>query len=229
MRARPVVAWSSSTRVPDRPGSLARLLALVGEAGANLVDVDHVREGLDLHVRETAVQLVLETRGASTPTTCWRRCAARATRRRWSARPRRARARWRAAGRPPERRIGTRAVARIAVEGERAAVALDDDRPGDGEALAGAAPDVGGKEGIEDALGHVARDAAAGVRDADQHVLAVVAGVDGDRAALAGLADAILDGVRGVDDQVDEDLVHVAAVAQHRGSPKSVVMLVLYL
>ncbi|HEY0364620.1 MAG TPA: pyridoxal-phosphate dependent enzyme, partial [Solirubrobacteraceae bacterium] len=51
------------TRVPDRPGSLARLLSLVGEAGANLVDVEHVREGLDLHVRETAVQLVLETRG----------------------------------------------------------------------------------------------------------------------------------------------------------------------
>jgi threonine dehydratase len=51
------------TRVPDRPGSLARLLSLVGEAGANLVDVEHLREGLDLHVRETGVQLVLETRG----------------------------------------------------------------------------------------------------------------------------------------------------------------------
>jgi threonine dehydratase len=51
------------TRVPDRPGSLARLLSLVGEAGANLVDVEHLREGLDLHVRETAVQLILETRG----------------------------------------------------------------------------------------------------------------------------------------------------------------------
>jgi threonine dehydratase len=51
------------TRVPDRPGSLARLLSLVGEAGANLVDVEHLREGIDLHVRETAVQLVLETRG----------------------------------------------------------------------------------------------------------------------------------------------------------------------
>jgi threonine dehydratase len=51
------------TRVPDRPGSLARLLSLVGQAGANLVDVEHLREGLDLHVRETAVQLVLETRG----------------------------------------------------------------------------------------------------------------------------------------------------------------------
>jgi threonine dehydratase len=51
------------TRVPDRPGALAELLALVGAAGANLVDVEHVREGVDLHVRETAVQLVLETRG----------------------------------------------------------------------------------------------------------------------------------------------------------------------
>jgi threonine dehydratase len=51
------------TRVPDRPGSLARLLALVGEHGANIVDVEHVREGVSLHVRETAVQLVLETRG----------------------------------------------------------------------------------------------------------------------------------------------------------------------
>jgi threonine dehydratase len=50
-------------RVPDRPGSLARLLALIGEQGANLIDVIHLREGLDLHVRETAVQLVLETRG----------------------------------------------------------------------------------------------------------------------------------------------------------------------
>jgi threonine dehydratase len=51
------------TRVPDRPGSLAALLALVGEQGANLVEVEHVREGVDLHVRESGVQLVLETRG----------------------------------------------------------------------------------------------------------------------------------------------------------------------
>jgi threonine dehydratase len=48
--------------LPDRPGSLARLLALVGELRANLLDVEHIREGFDLHVRETAVQLVLETR-----------------------------------------------------------------------------------------------------------------------------------------------------------------------
>jgi threonine dehydratase len=48
--------------VPDTPGSLARLLVLVAHRGANLLDVQHVREGFDLHVRESAVQLVLETR-----------------------------------------------------------------------------------------------------------------------------------------------------------------------
>jgi threonine dehydratase len=51
------------SRIGDRPGELARLLAVVGGEGANLIEVQHVREGLDLHVRETAVQLVLETRG----------------------------------------------------------------------------------------------------------------------------------------------------------------------
>jgi threonine dehydratase len=51
------------TRMSDRPGSLAALLTCVAGTGANLVEVEHVREGVDLHVRETAVQLVLETRG----------------------------------------------------------------------------------------------------------------------------------------------------------------------
>jgi threonine dehydratase len=51
------------TRVADRPGNLARLLDCVAGTGANIVDVSHVREGLDLHVRESAIELVLETRG----------------------------------------------------------------------------------------------------------------------------------------------------------------------
>ena len=51
--------------LPDRPGSLARLLTLVGDLRSNLLEVEHIREGLDLHVRETAVQLVLETRGSA--------------------------------------------------------------------------------------------------------------------------------------------------------------------
>ena len=33
------------TRVPDRPGALADLLACVASTGANIVDVSHVREG----------------------------------------------------------------------------------------------------------------------------------------------------------------------------------------
>jgi threonine dehydratase len=51
-------------RLPDRPGALAELLALLAARGANLLDVQHIREGIDLHVRESAVQLVLETRSA---------------------------------------------------------------------------------------------------------------------------------------------------------------------
>ena len=50
-------------RISDRPGGLARLLTLFAEHGANLVGVEHVREGVDLHVRETGIQAVLEVRG----------------------------------------------------------------------------------------------------------------------------------------------------------------------
>jgi threonine dehydratase len=51
-------------RIPDLPGSLAELLRMISRTGANLLDVQHIREGIDLHIQETAVQLVLETRGA---------------------------------------------------------------------------------------------------------------------------------------------------------------------
>jgi len=50
------------TTLPDRPGELGRLLDLIAAQGANLLDVVHLREGVALHVRETSVQLVLETR-----------------------------------------------------------------------------------------------------------------------------------------------------------------------
>ncbi|HKA04142.1 MAG TPA: hypothetical protein VKD67_07420, partial [Acidimicrobiales bacterium] len=49
-------------RISDRPGGLARLLTNLSTQGANLVEVEHVREGVDLHVRETGVQAVLEVR-----------------------------------------------------------------------------------------------------------------------------------------------------------------------
>jgi threonine dehydratase len=51
------------TVVPDRPGALAGLLELVAEHGGNVVDVEHLRDGIELHVRETAIKLVLQTRG----------------------------------------------------------------------------------------------------------------------------------------------------------------------
>jgi threonine dehydratase len=51
------------TRVPDRPGGLAELLNLVARARANVVSVEHVREAVPLRVRETGVELTLETRG----------------------------------------------------------------------------------------------------------------------------------------------------------------------
>ena len=51
------------TRVPDRPGGLAELLNLVAGARANLLSLEHVREAVPLHVRETGVELILETRG----------------------------------------------------------------------------------------------------------------------------------------------------------------------
>jgi threonine dehydratase len=35
---------------------------LFAETGANLVEVEHVREGVSLHVRETGIQAVLEVR-----------------------------------------------------------------------------------------------------------------------------------------------------------------------
>jgi threonine dehydratase len=51
------------TRVEDRPGGLARLLTRIAEAGGNLVTVTHVREAVPLHLRQTGVDLLLETRG----------------------------------------------------------------------------------------------------------------------------------------------------------------------
>jgi threonine dehydratase len=51
------------TRISDRPGGLATLLTLIAEAGGNIVHTDHVREAVPLHVRETGVEIALETRG----------------------------------------------------------------------------------------------------------------------------------------------------------------------
>jgi threonine dehydratase len=51
------------TRVPDRPGGLADLLKLVASTRANLLALEHLRDAVSLGVRETGVELTLETRG----------------------------------------------------------------------------------------------------------------------------------------------------------------------
>jgi threonine dehydratase len=50
------------TRIPDRPGELVRLLSLIAEARGNVVSVEHHREGMDVPVAETEVELTLITR-----------------------------------------------------------------------------------------------------------------------------------------------------------------------
>jgi threonine dehydratase len=54
---------SLRVRIPDRPGALARLLGMLGDSGANVLDVEHSRTGPGLHVDEVAVGVQLETRG----------------------------------------------------------------------------------------------------------------------------------------------------------------------
>jgi threonine dehydratase len=51
------------TTVSDRPGGLASMLSIVAADGASVISLEHVREGVELAVRRTGVELVLETRG----------------------------------------------------------------------------------------------------------------------------------------------------------------------
>ena len=50
------------TRVPDRPGELVKLLELVAQQRVNVVSVEHHREGMQVSVAETEVELTLATR-----------------------------------------------------------------------------------------------------------------------------------------------------------------------
>jgi threonine dehydratase len=50
------------TRIPDRPGELVKLLSLIAEARGNVVSVEHHREGMDIPVAETEVELTVITR-----------------------------------------------------------------------------------------------------------------------------------------------------------------------
>jgi threonine dehydratase len=50
------------TQLADRPGELIKLLSLVAEERGNLISVEHHREGMDIPVTETEVELTLVTR-----------------------------------------------------------------------------------------------------------------------------------------------------------------------
>ena len=53
------------TRVPDRPGGLAGLLETVAAAGANVIELSHVRDDASLPLAQTGVELLVELRGAA--------------------------------------------------------------------------------------------------------------------------------------------------------------------
>jgi threonine dehydratase len=50
------------TYVSDRPGGLLQLLELVAAERGNIVDIEHHREGMNIHLAETEVQLTVVTR-----------------------------------------------------------------------------------------------------------------------------------------------------------------------
>jgi threonine dehydratase len=55
---------SLTVRCGDRPGHLARVLTLIADEGANVVDVAHRRQDPRLRLGEVEVELSVETRGA---------------------------------------------------------------------------------------------------------------------------------------------------------------------
>jgi threonine dehydratase len=50
------------SRISDRPGGLVDFLQVIARAGGNVLDVTHVRDGVALHVRETGVEVLVESR-----------------------------------------------------------------------------------------------------------------------------------------------------------------------
>ncbi len=54
-----------TVHVPDQPGSLARVLAIVAKHGGNVGQVDHHREGFDLPFGKVEIEISVETRDAA--------------------------------------------------------------------------------------------------------------------------------------------------------------------
>ena len=50
------------TSVPDRPGNLSRMLDIVAECGANVIDINHRRAAWQVPVDRTGIEMILEVR-----------------------------------------------------------------------------------------------------------------------------------------------------------------------
>ena len=50
------------TQIRDRPGALVELLTLIAGERVNVIDVAHLREGFEIPLGDTAVELLLQTR-----------------------------------------------------------------------------------------------------------------------------------------------------------------------
>lgn len=50
--------------MPDRPGSLAAVLAVLADNDANVLEVEHVRTGAQLRLHDVEIGLQLETKGS---------------------------------------------------------------------------------------------------------------------------------------------------------------------
>ena len=93
----------------------------------------------------------------------------------------------------------------------------NDDAARNRQSLTGPAADaLGGEERIEDSVANAFRDPAAGVRDRNQDMVAVQSTAHGDDALAIGPRDGIGEGMCGVDHDVEDDLVDLAAVAANR-------------
>lgn len=51
--------------IPDRPGVLSRIATIIGNAGGNIMEVNHQRLFMDISAKAAELNLVMETRGAT--------------------------------------------------------------------------------------------------------------------------------------------------------------------
>src|SRR5208337_2415377 len=107
----------------------------------------------------------------------------------------------------------SRASSDFRFEPDFSRVFLDDGAVRQSQALAGAFANLfGGKEGIEYLGANRLRYPASGVGDGNLRKVSLDAGAQGNQ-ALVSVLDLVLDGVGGIDDQVENDLIQLSHMA----------------